>query len=307
MLVSVLGDSTIDLVARPSAPLRAGGDVPAAITLGPGGQGANVAVRLARRGHRVRLVTALADDEAGRLLAAALAAERVELVPQSARRSGVVVSLLDADGERTMLSDRASLDPGAVAVAAAGADWVHASGYLLADDEVGDATAGALGSLDPAIRVSLAGGSFRPGNDRAGRLRSRIGAADPDLLVFSSAEVAALLGGEEEGPSSAASALAAAFPGRLAVVTGGARGSAAAGHGSLIEVTAGEPRISVVDATGAGDAYAAALIGSLAGGNWPPDEASLRTAMAEAGRLGALVCGVVGAQGRVDGEPDPVP
>ena len=58
----------------------------------------------------------------------------------------------------------------------------------------------------------------------------------------------------------------------------------------------------MVDATGAGDAYAAALIAALMGTAWPPDVSTLRAAM-EAGSLaGGLVSRVLGAQGRVAGE-----
>ena len=47
--VVVIGDATLDVTVAPAEPMRHGGDVAAAIRLAPGGQGANVAVRLARR------------------------------------------------------------------------------------------------------------------------------------------------------------------------------------------------------------------------------------------------------------------
>ena len=307
MLVGVLGDSTLDLIARPGAEIRPRGDISAGLALGPGGQGANVAVRLARRGVRVRLVSALGDDPAGRLLIAALAAEGIELVPLAAARTGMVLSLLDSNGERTMLSDRVAFGAEAVALAAAGAGWVHVSGYLLADPEFCDATAHHLGLLDPAVRVSIAGGSFAPDHGGAERLRARLRAADPDLLVVSLAEADALLSEPRGSPAPAAAALDAALPGRLVVVTDGSSGAAASGHGITLSLPAAEPSLMVVDATGAGDAYAAALIAALSASPWPPDRQTLRAAMADADRLGALVCGVVGAQGRVTGEAEPVP
>ena len=57
-----------------------------------------------------------------------------------------------------------------------------------------------------------------------------------------------------------------------------------------------------VDATGAGDAYAAALIGSLSQGHWPPGGEQLREAMRAGGELAGLVAGALGAQARVAGE-----
>jgi NAD(P)-dependent dehydrogenase (short-subunit alcohol dehydrogenase family) len=119
MRVTVIGDATVDVTVRPAAALRPGGDTPARISLSPGGQGANVAVRLARAGAEVRLVTAIADDEVGRLLATALEADGVALVRLRADRSPMVVALLDVTGERTMLSDRVSL---ATPIAAASAE-----------------------------------------------------------------------------------------------------------------------------------------------------------------------------------------
>jgi sugar/nucleoside kinase (ribokinase family) len=59
----------------------------------------------------------------------------------------------------------------------------------------------------------------------------------------------------------------------------------------------------MVDATGAGDAYAAALIVALLPAAWPPDLATLRTAMEAGSRAGGLVSRVLGAQGRIAGEP----
>ena len=159
MPITVIGDSTLDVTVRAAEAPRAGGDVPARISISPGGQGANVAVRLARAGEDVRLATAIADDPAGRLLSEALEADGVAVAQLGAERSGLVISLVDAAGERAMLSDRVTLDPTALAAACAGAQWVHCSGYALADDVTGDALAEILRSLASA-RVSAAGGSL---------------------------------------------------------------------------------------------------------------------------------------------------
>jgi len=65
MPITVIGDSTLDVTVRPAEAPRAGGDVPASISLAPGGQGANVAVRLARAGIDVRLATAIGGNLLG--------------------------------------------------------------------------------------------------------------------------------------------------------------------------------------------------------------------------------------------------
>lgn len=303
MRVAVVGDATLDVTVRPEEPLRPGGDVSAAIDIAPGGQGANVAVRLARAGMEVRLAAAIADDEAGRLLRTALESEGVELVPMRATRSGTVVALLDHAGERTMLSDRVTLDAGAVAGACAGAAWVHCSAYPLADDASGDALAATLGSLPTGTRVSAGGGSLAPDAGLAARVRERLATARASLLIFGRDEAAALLDQPLPSLPAAADALSRTFPMAIAVVTGGAAGSAAAGPGFALSVPAQEPATPMLDATGAGDAYAAALIAALLPLDGPPDVAQLRAGMEAGSRAGGLVSRVLGAQGRIAGEP----
>jgi ribokinase len=302
MPVTVIGDATLDVTVRPAAAPIAGGDVPAGISISPGGQGANVAVRLARAGTRVRLVTAIADDAAGRLVGAALEADGVAIVRLAADRSGLVVSLLDGDGERAMLSDRVSIDARGVAAACAGADWVHCSGYPLADDASGDLLADVLGSLPSSTKVSAGGGSLPQDGERSARVRRRVAAAGVDLLCLSRDEAAALLDRPLPSLAAAADALAGNFPDLIAVVTGAAAGSAAAGPGFAISVPAVDVATPVVDSTGAGDAYIAALIGRLVRADWPPDLATLRHAMERGSAEGAVVSRVLGAQGRTVAE-----
>ena len=302
MRVSVIGDTTLDVTVRPAEEPRAGGDVPARIGLAPGGQAANVAVRLARAGASVTLVTAIADDATGALLLAALQADGVSLARLPAGRSGTVVALLDAEGERSMLSDRVTIDPSGIAEACAGADWVHCSGYPLADDATGDVLAAAIGGLPGATRVSVGGGSLPPDPSRAARVRHRIATSRARLLIFGRAEAAALLDLPLPSLPAAADALAGAFSGAFAIVTGGAAGSAAAGPGFALSVPARERAAQMVDATGAGDAYAAAVINALVTAAWPPDVAVLRAAMEAGARAGGFVAGVAGAQGRIAGE-----
>lgn len=296
----VVGDAILDVTVAPSRPVRAGGDVPAVIRLGPGGQGANVAVRLARRGERVGLLAPIADDAGGRLLRESLAADGVDIVPMPATRSAVVVALLDAGGERSMLSDRQAIAGEAVARARDTGDWIHVSAYALLDDANGDGLADALGARGADVRLSLAGGSIPPEPAVVARFLGRMATARPDLVVVSRDEAAALLGRPSEMAREAARRLADRAP--VVVVTAGSAGSAAALGGSVVAVSAPEVAGQTLDATGAGDAYVAALIARLAASSSPPDEAVLRAGMEEGSRAGALVARVVGAQARVAGE-----
>jgi len=304
----VVGDSTLDVTVRPVQPLRAGSDMPAQILVSPGGQGANVAVRLARQGRTVRLITAVADDAPGRLLHQALDHERVELTLLPAAATGRVVSLIDSSGERTMASDRAQLDAAEI-IAGVDAAWLYCSGYPLADEAFGDGLAHALGQRPATTRLSIGGGSVQ--HEMAATFEQRVVGARADVLLLSVDEAGALIGAGQGSPGEAAAALSTRFathlPGVLVVVTGGSQGSAAAGGGRSIDQPAHAMDGPMVDATGAGDAYAAALIARLVDGAWPPAAPELQAAMAAASRLGALVSRAVGAQVPVAGEQEPLP
>ncbi len=280
MRFAVIGDCLLDVTAAPSGPIAPAGDAPARVELGPGGQAANVAVRLARRGAAVRLVAPIAEDAAGRLLREALAADRIELVPLASERSGTVVVLLDEAG-RTMLSQRAPYPPSAAAVvseAIADAGWIHCSGYVLLDAK-GAAVAAALAARRGGTVLSVGGCAVAP--TQRGTFRDVLTLARPDLLVLNHDEAASL------------------GPGFSMVITDPGGSSATIGE---MEIRVPATRGAGVDATGAGDAYAAALIACLADGRWPSNEAQLREAMQAAAALASLVAGVAGAQAAVAGE-----
>ena len=301
----VVGDLSLDIVVAQSGPRREGSDVPAKIRIGPGGQAANVAVRLARLGAEAALVAPMADDAAGRLLREALLAEHVALRALSATRTTAVIALLDAVGERTMLSDRQTLDPAGVAPLLDGLDWIHVSGYPLLDDRTGDELAALLGARGRKVRLSVAGGSVPPDPARVGRFRARLEAARPDLVIVSGEEADALLAGRPARALAAATALQPLAA--VVVVTVGAEGSAAVADGTRLEAAAPELPGPMLDATGSGDAFVAGMLVALTGkrASWPPAADRLTAAMEAGNRLGALVSRVLGAQGRVDGEALP--
>jgi sugar/nucleoside kinase (ribokinase family) len=89
------------------------------------------------------------------------------------------------------------------------------------------------------------------------------------------------------------------------IVTNGSSGSAASIGELSVAVPAYAADAPVVDSTGAGDAYAAAVIGALAGRGWPPSADALRAAMLAGSELGSRVARVTGAQGVVLGERQP--
>jgi sugar/nucleoside kinase (ribokinase family) len=274
--VTVLGDALLDVTVVPDGPVRHGGDVPASIRIATGGQGANVAVRLARLGIVVRLACALGGDATGRLVRESLEEEGIEVDARPCEATGAVTILLGTDGERTMLSRRAPLLPRAVD----GASWTVVSGYVLLEDPELDLRGGE--------RRAVLGCAVPDG--RAGTWWHRVVALRPDVVVLN-ADEARDLGGD-------ARALAAGS-GAIVVVTDADEATAA--HPG----TDGPRRVAVsrrpaVDSTGTGDAFAAAYLAELS--DWPPSDDDLARALAAGARLAGDVAGVEGAQGRVAAE-----
>jgi sugar/nucleoside kinase (ribokinase family) len=294
LVVAVVGDALLDVTIAPSEPMRPGGDVPATVRLGPGGQGANVAVRLSRRGVSVRLACALGDDAAGSLLRGAMEADGVRVDAAVATASGAVAILLGPGGERTMLSHRVPVIRDVdLAGLSAGAQWLIISGYALLDD----------GALDFAARCAAESprravlGCSLPSAGVSG-WRAAVTAARPQLVILNADEARVLAQVDGDDAEALAGALAPELD-ALVIVTG-PRESSAVGRDVRMTVrgTGGE---GAIDSTGAGDAFAAAVIAEL-GLAWPPDDRALRTAMSAALSAAAEVVAVPGAQGAVAAE-----
>ncbi|MBD0318175.1 MAG: sugar kinase, partial [Thermoleophilia bacterium] len=215
----------------------------------PGGQAANVAAWVAALGGRSRFLGKRARDAAGRVLVEELRRRRVEVAgPEVEAGTGTVVSLADAAGGRTMLTDRGvapdlrpdELDPGWLD----GVTTLHVPAYSLVRAPVRDAAlaaaetaraAGARISIDLSATSAIA--EF--GVERFRELLARLA---PEVVFANEAE-AALLGGLD-APT--------------AVVKRGARGCVVSTPAGRRELSA-EPA-DVVDTTGAGDAFAAGFL-----------------------------------------------
>ena len=241
-----LGDLVLDVVARLRQPLARGADAPSRITVQAGGQAANVAAWVAALGGRSRWLGKRGDDDAGRLAAARLEQLGVELRgPVVAEGSGVIVSLVDPDGERSMCPDRGvaiELRPDELDPEWLECDHLHVSAYALFASPVREAaeravelarTAGATVSID----LASWSGIRDVGPDACRRLVRRL---EPDV-VFANEEEDRVIGG--------------AWPGPTWILKRGARGCS---FGD--DERAAAPVEAVVDTTGAGDALAAGWI-----------------------------------------------
>lgn len=295
--IVVIGDALLDVSAHPLTPIRSGADAPAEIRIGCGGQGANLAVRLVRGGIGTELVCALGDDPGGTLVRHALGEEGVKLSAVRTDATGTVVILLDQRGERTMLSQRAPFADRATAAVRDDVTWLVVSGYLLLEP---DAIQLAASLATRSGRRALVGCTVP--NELADRWVDAATALRPSLVVLNRAEARTLLPGAtdtDELPVRLAERLGSA------VVVTDPSGATARMNGLMaaVQAPASPP---ATDSTGAGDAFAAALVASLLRSAWPPTTEVLEAAMAAAIELASAVAHASGAQGRVAGEADAI-
>ena len=106
MLICALGDLLLDVIVLTEG-AESDSEGSAQTRAGAGGQSANVAAWSVELGADARFVGKRAADAAGGIVAAELAGRGVDVVgPVAEGRNGVVVSLVDGEGRRTMLTDR---------------------------------------------------------------------------------------------------------------------------------------------------------------------------------------------------------
>ena len=254
--ITTLGDVMLDVIVRLDQPLEPGADVRAHTRAGGGGQAANVAAWAADLGAQARCVAKRGDDAAGELLARELAARGIELAgPVAPGSTGVVVSIVGADGERALASDRGvapSLDPGELDPAWFECDVLHLSGYALLREPIADAALLAASTArDRGARVSVdvaAWTEIRAFGPVA--FRELLDAVAPDVLFATEAEWEILGGAYLTAPTS--------------VVKRGPRGCTIVTEDARLDLAPVDAEI--VDTTGAGDALAAGFLlgGSLA-------------------------------------------
>jgi ribokinase len=277
--VVVIGSANADVVVRVERRPGPGETVLGSDTvLAAGGKGANAAVAAAKQDAQVALLGALGDDQHGELLRDSMsgAGVRLDLVRTTDRPTGAAYITVTPDGENTIV-----VSPGA-----------NSAVDIEQVDRAREAIAGAqvlLASLEvplPAIERAVA--LAKDAGTRAVLNLSPVAELSPqtlaalDPLVVNEHEAQWLLDGETDlrklldlGP-------------RSAVVTLGGAGALVIERDGTTEVSS--PKVTAVDTTGAGDAFAGALVTQLAAGD------DLVAAARRAARVAAVSVTRSGAQ-----------
>jgi ribokinase len=253
-----IGDLALDVISQLKEPINYGNDTASRISSHPGGQAANVSTWITRTHSKAQLVARVGNDPVGFALISDLdkyGVEHMNLM-HSGRPTGVVVILVDSNGERTMfpdnganadleVSDLPPLDD---------VDGVYVSGYALLDFRSRDAV------LSMITKIKAAGKPiyFDPTTTGAMKIVSRDEVLSwvslMDGILLNSEE--ALYLGEAKDVETAEKNLTAYTP--LVVIKLGSRGAMAVHNDIVAKVSA--VTTNVVDTTGAGDSFAAGFI-----------------------------------------------
>ncbi len=260
----------------------------AALSLFPGGKGANQAVAAARLLGlgQVSIIGRVGDDDAGSHLVRNLADNGVDtdhVASAEGSATGSAFITVTPDGENAIV-----VAPGANRHF--GPDEIEASAMALRGASV------LVAQME--VRVEAIQRAAEIVRDAGGRVLLNLAPAREapssllsvlDPLIVNEHEAAFLLGeADTHDPESTARALLSLGP-RSAVVTLGSEGAAlATDEGSEVYPA---PRVEPVDTTGAGDAFVGALAARLSEGD------SLHAAVPYAVRAGAAAVAREGAQG----------
>lgn len=298
--VVTMGECLVSLVAADSAPL------PDVRALHPhvAGAEANVAVGLARLGHRVAFIGRVGADGFGTRIVRALRGEEVDVVGLTVDPNGptgLMIRERRGVGPSEVIYHRtgsagARLGPEDVAAAVergvfGGARWLHLTGITPAlSDSCRAAVAAALAAsraegLTVSFDINLRRRLWSDA-DSASVLRDLV--ARVDVLIADEAEAALVTGlTDAAGAESLAVAILELGPSLAVMKLGAGGGLAVARGGPAVRVT-GLPVATVVDPVGAGDAFSAGFIAARL------DGADVPTALAWANACGAASVAVEG-------------
>lgn len=260
-MIAAIGDLVEDVVVSLRDEIHRASDTAAVVTRRRGGSAANVTAAVARAGGRARFIGQVGDDPLATMLCDDLASIGVDLLVHRSGRTGTIVVLVGADGERTMLSDRGAstdlddLDPRCLD----GISVLHIPYYSLVGGPLAaTSTRLAATAHSRGIVVSVDASSSALLDGDPGAIR-RLRDLTPDH-VFANEDEATVLG-DTLTPHQ--------LGGAVVVVKRGPRPASVDTGNGPIDVPA-ERIDDVRDTTGAGDAFAAGYLMAIASGAAPP-------------------------------------
>jgi sugar/nucleoside kinase (ribokinase family) len=288
--VLTVGDVMVDIIVRPEGPIAHGSDVRAQIVKRHGGSGANQAAWF---GHFEVPATLLARVGAADLRTYALYFKRLGVTPALVgdveQPTGTLVTLVDADGERSFLTDRAAnlnLGPHDLPDQVLdGISLLVVSGYSLFAERPRNAVIELMRRARVAkvpVAVDPASASFLAEFGPEKFLKATRGAK----MVFPNEQEAALLSGKS-AVNDQLEVLLRHY--ELVAIKRGAGGAVAGARGTGT-VSLPAPRVEVRDTTGAGDAFLARFVAErFAGGG-------LEQCLSRAVNAGSAAAAMIGGQ-----------
>ncbi|HVX73565.1 MAG TPA: PfkB family carbohydrate kinase [Devosia sp.] len=293
--VLVVGDVITDIIVMPEGPMVRGSDRRATIRARPGGSGANQAVWLGSMGVKVKFVARVAAAELDANIAY-FRSRGVEplLVGDADAPSGVLISIVDADGERSFLTDRganlnltaADLPPNLLD----GLQLLMVSGYSFF-------TAGPRSAVMALLKAARERGVATAVDPASVGFLREVG---PEAFLKWTQGVGTIFANLDEALELTGSVdlnlqmqTLGRFYGRV-VIKRGVAGAAIGGRNG-VQLSLPAPPSDVVDTTGAGDAFAAAFIACELAGN--PTDACLKAGIAAGAEAVTRIGGQPVAQG----------
>ena len=258
-LIVCVGDLIDEIAVRLEEPWRRGSDAAAQISRRRGGSAANVAVAAVAAGGAARFIGAVGHDATADTLEAALVHAGVEPLLQRHGRTASIVVVVEPDGERTMLPDRAAAlslrDPGAASLG--GGAWLHAPAYSLLGEPLGETTRRLFAhARDAEIPTSLDASSVGALSAWGQRESRRRFAELAPTILFANEEECDYL-----------NLIGDPLPGSILIAKHGAGiAEVRSAGGELLAQRPANPLPAGIDSTGAGDAFAGGLLVARARG-----------------------------------------